>query len=59
MNTRTCVHTNVVRYANSKDVAAAQRTYEELLASDLEPNDITLSNMIVAHSWGDVKEMTR
>lgn len=47
------------RYASSKDPLGAQRTYEELLRSGMEEDETTLSNMVVAHSWGDVKHMKR
>ncbi|CAM9917635.1 unnamed protein product [Pylaiella littoralis] len=47
-------------YASSKDVARAQRTYEELAASsDIEENGAVLSNMVVAHAWGRVSDMKR
>lgn len=47
-----------IRYASSKDPLGAQRTYEELLASGLEENETTLSNMVIA-SCGNVEDMKR
>ena len=46
-------------HATSKDVSAAVRTYEEMLASGLAADNKTLSNMVIAHSWRSTKDMTR
>jgi len=50
---------SVFRYASSKDAQTAQRTFEELKAAGLNENETTLSNLVVAHSWGSFKAMKR
>lgn len=49
----------IFRYASSKDAPAAQRAYEELKADGLIENETTLSNLVVALSWGNFKTMKR
>ena len=46
-------------HATGKDVAAAVRTYDDMLANGLTADDKTLSNMVIAHSWESTKDMTR
>lgn len=47
------------RYALAQDEASAVRLFEEMLSKDLTPDQRTLSNMILAHSWGSIEDMRR
>ena len=47
------------RYAQARSASKALRAYEEMMSKGIEPNSLTLSNVIMAQSWGSLADMYR
>ena len=47
------------RFAFNKDEGRAVQAYEKMLEEGIAPDNRTLSNLIIAYSWGDLEEMRR
>lgn len=46
-------------FAFNKDEERAVQAYEEMIGEGIAPDNRTLSNLIIAHSWGDNEKMRR